>query len=97
MAIQIVSTGVNVASGVASAVGTIPNNSAGALAKFARFSVTAAVYLRLGYGTPVAVITDLMLLPGESIVLSVLGFTNFAVLQVAAAGIVQVSPVENPL
>ena len=96
MAIQIVSTGVNVASGAVSAAGAIPNNSAGSLAKFVRFSVTSAAYIRLGTGTPVAVSTDMMVLPAESITLATLGFTNFAVLQVAAAGIVQVSPVENP-
>ena len=96
MAIQVVSTGVNVASAAISAVGTIPNNTAGAVAKFARFAVTQATYIRLGTGTPVAVSTDLMVLPGESEVIATLGMLNFAVLQVTTAGIVQVSPIENP-
>ena len=96
MAIQVLSTGVNVATGVASAAGAIPNNSAGTLAKFVRFAVTQATDIRLGTGTPVALATDMMVLPGESPILATLGLTNFAVLQVAAAGVVQVSPVENP-
>lgn len=96
MAIHIISTGVNVASGVASAAGTVPNNSAGALAKFIRIAVTQATYFRLGTGAPVAVATDVLVHPAESLVIATLGLTNFAVLQVAAAGVVQVSPIENP-
>ena len=80
MAIQIVSTGVNLASGAASAVGTIPVNSAGTLAKFIRISVTSAIYFRLGSGAPVAVSTDALIHPVESLVLATLGLPNFAVL-----------------
>ena len=80
MAIQIVSTGVNLAAGVASAVGAIPLNSAGTVAKFIRISVTAPIHFRLGTGVPVAVNTDALIQPAESIIIATLQHTNFAVL-----------------
>lgn len=95
MALQIVSTGISLTTSIASASGVIPNNSAGAVSKYIRIAVTQAAYVRIGTGTTTAVATDLMVLPGESPIIPTLGFTNIAALQVSAAGIVQVSPVED--
>ena len=95
MALQIVSTGINLATSGTSAPGTIPNNSAGVPAKYIRIAATQAAYVRIGTGAQTAVNTDMMVLPAESPIIATLGCTNIAALQVTAAGVVQVSPVED--
>lgn len=95
MALQIINTGISLTTSAASAPGTIPNNSAGAPAKYIRIAATAAAYVRIGTGAQTAVATDMMIQPGDAVIMSTLGCTHIAALQVAAAGIVQVSPVED--
>ena len=95
MALQITATGISLTTSATSAPGTIPNNSAGAPAKYIRITATAAAYVRIGTGAQTAVATDMIVHPAESVIMSTLGCTNIAALQVTAAGIVQVSPVED--
>jgi SH3-like domain-containing protein len=92
---QVAATGARLASGVASANAAIPNNSAGNLPRFVRITATAAAHIRFGPATPVAVNTDVMVQPGDPLVLVVAGNTNFAVIQETAAGVVIVTPLEN--
>ena len=94
--ITVTVTGKSVASGAASAGTTIPLDSSGNLPRFIRVAATNPACFRMGAGTQTAVITDLQIQPGDSEILHVpQGVTNFAVIQVSAAGIVQVSPLEN--
>ena len=93
--LQIAATGTRTASGAASTSAAIPNNSAGNLPRYIRVAATAAAHIRLGPGTPVAVNTDLLLQPGDQVVMAVMGMTNYAVIQDSAAGFVCVSPLEN--
>lgn len=95
-AMQIVATGVNITTSGTSASATIPNDASGNLPKYVRVACTAAAYVRLGKTTATAVTTDMLINPtGDGIVLQVSGNDKIAAIQVAAAGVVQVSPLEN--
>lgn len=92
---QIFATGVNITTGAASASASIPNASNGTKPKFVRVASTAAAYVKIGTAGVTAVAGDMLIQPGDSHVLSVNGCTNIAALQVSAAGIVQISPLED--
>jgi hypothetical protein len=95
-AIVVTKTGVSQASGAASAGGALPTMSSGEIPKYVRVAATVAACIRLGAGAQTAVATDLQVQPGDAVILAVpSGYTNFAVIQVAAAGVVQISPLEN--
>ena len=92
----ITKTGVQQATSAASAGGTIPLDSSGNVPKYIRIAATAAACVRIGAGAQTAVVTDMQVQPGDSVIMSVpSGYTNFAAIQVSAAGIVQISPLEN--
>jgi hypothetical protein len=95
--ITVTATGASVTTGAASVNGTIPLDSAGNVPRYIRIVATASAYFRMGAGagTPTAVSTDLMVQPGDAVVLSVNNNTKFAALQVSAPGVLQVSPLEN--
>lgn len=88
-------TGVNIATSGTSASATIPNALSGELPRYIRIAATAAAYVRLGKTTATAVTTDALVQPGDSLILSTNGCDRVAAIQVAAAGVVQVSPLEN--
>lgn len=93
--LTILATGVNITTSGVSAGATLPLNTAGVAPSFIRVAATAAAYIRIGTGAQTAVNTDMMLSPGEAVVLSTGKNTHIAALQVTAAGVVQVSPVED--
>jgi len=95
MALQIFATGVNITTGAASAGATIPLASNGAVPRYVRISATAAACVRIGTGAQTAVATDMLVHPAESVIMATLGCTHIAAIQQAAAGVVQVSPVED--
>lgn len=95
MALQIITTGARIATGAASAGGTIPLSQSGQLPKFVRIATTAAAHVRIGTGAQTAVNTDLMISPGEPTILATLGMNNYAAVQAVAAGVLQISPVED--
>lgn len=90
-------TGVQQASGAASATATIPVCSSGQTPKFIRVVATAAACIKLVPAAGGAATTgDAMVQPGDSVIMAVPdGLTKFSVIQVSAAGLVQVSPLEN--
>lgn len=95
-AVTVVATGKSQATGAASAGGTLPNDQSGNVPRYVIVSATLPAYFRMGAGAQTAVAGDLMIQPGDARIMSVpLGFTNFACIQVAAAGVLQVSPLEN--
>lgn len=95
LGITVLSTGKNIATSGTSAGTTLPNTQSGTAPVYVRVSATAAAYVRVGKGAQTAVNTDMLVQPGDSIILAVAGCDNIAALQVSAAGIVQVSPLEN--
>lgn len=95
MALQIVNTGVNIATSGTSAGTTIPLNSSGAAPLMVRVAASAAAYVRFGVGAQTAVNTDLLVQPGDAVVVVTGRATHVAALQVSGPGVVQVSAVEG--
>lgn len=95
MALQINATGINVTTSAVSAGATLPNDSGGGVPDYVRIAVTSAAYVRIGTGAQTAVSTDMMVYPGDAVILATLGRTHIAALQVSAGGVMQVSPVED--
>lgn len=96
VAITITQTGINITTGAASASATIPNAADGNLPRYIRVVATVAACVRLGATTATAVATDLQIQPGDSVIMRVpSGMTKIAAIQVAAAGVVQVSPLDD--
>ena len=91
---RVTNTGANIATSGTSASATIPVNSAGTK-RFIRISATAAAYVRVGNGAQTAVSTDMLVQPGDSVILDVTGsIDTIAALQVSAPGVVVATPVE---
>lgn len=96
--IQAMATGIRMATGAASTNATIPVDNGGNNPRYIRLSATATCHVRIDKtaNTPVAVNTDLMIQPGDSVVLAVPGgFTKIASIQDAAGGFLQVQPLDN--
>jgi hypothetical protein len=96
--ITVTQTGITIATSGTSAPtngATIPLDSAGNNPRYIRVCATVAACIRLGTGNITAITTDLQIQPGDAVVLSTNGATKIAAIQVAAAGVVQVSPLEN--
>jgi hypothetical protein len=88
-------TGIRLTSGSTSSGAALPFGLAGDVSRLIRISATVAAHVRIGAGSQTAVNTDVMVQPGESIVVTTNGNTHIAVIQATAAGVVQVSPLEN--
>lgn len=87
---------VSQATGVSSAGAALPNDSAGNVPRLIRVAATAAAYFRLGSGgVPTATSVDILVQPGDAIVIATNGRTHFAAIQVAAAGTLSVTPLEH--
>lgn len=87
--------GANIATSGSSASVAIPNGEGAQIPKYVRIAATAAAYVRLGASGLTAAAGDMLVQPGDSIVVRSIGFTHAAAVQVSAAGVVQISPVEN--
>ena len=93
--LMVFATGVSITTSGTSASATIPNMSSGELPRYIRVAASQAACVRLGKTTATAVTTDLQVQPGDAVILCVAGCDKIAAIQVAAAGVVQVSPLEN--
>lgn len=94
--ITVVATGVAITTSGVSASATIPNASDGNIPRYVRVAASAAACVRLGKTTATAVTTDLQVQPGDAVILHIPnGIDKIAAIQVSAAGVVQVSPLEN--
>ena len=95
MAIQIFATGINIATSATSAGSALPLSSSGGVPRFVRISSSAAAYVRIGTGAQTAVTTDMLVVPSDAVIVATNGCTHAAAIQQAAAGVVQISPVED--
>lgn len=94
--ITVTKTGVAITTSGTSADSAIPTASSGEVPRYIRVSATVAACVRIGAGAQTAVTTDLMVQPGDNVILVVpQGCNHIAAIQVAAAGVVQVSPIED--
>lgn len=92
----ITSAGAQIATGAASARVPLPVDSAGNVPRYIRLSATAAACIRIGVSTVTAANTDTQVQPGDSLILAIpSGMTHIAAIQQAAAGVLQISPLEN--
>lgn len=89
--------GVNLASGAASSNAPIPTAASGQLPRYVRITATAAAAVKLGAGAgTAAALGDTMVQPGDGITLNVpVGVTHVAAIQIAAAGVVNIAPLED--
>ncbi|WP_299643296.1 hypothetical protein [Devosia sp.] len=92
----VTAAGAQLASGASSASANLPLTSAGTIPTKIRVAASAAACIRLGVTGVAATNADTMVQPGDALLLRVpVGYTKFAVIQLSAAGIVQVSPTED--
>lgn len=94
--VSVLATGASITTGAASASATIPNDSSGSVASYVRVTATVAAHVRIGVAAATAVATDMLVQPGDSVVLHIpRGYTKIAAIQNAAAGVVIVTPLDN--
>lgn len=95
-AIVIVAAGASITTGAASASVSIPTMSSGEVARYIRIVALNPCHVRLGAAGITATASDTLVQPADSLVLMVpSGVTTIAAIQDAAAGKVQISPLEN--
>jgi SH3-like domain-containing protein len=94
--ITVTTTGVSITTGAASSGGALPNASSGEVPRYVRIAASVAACVRIGPGAQTAVATDMLVQPGDAVVITVpRGCTHVAAIQLAAAGVVIVTPVED--
>lgn len=94
-AIQVSATGLSITTGAASAGGALPVGASGLVTRYVRVSASVAACVRVGNGAQTAVATDMLVQPGDAVLLNCIRCTHIAAIQLAAAGIVIVTPVED--
>lgn len=94
-AISVVKTGSNITTGAASASVAIPTDASGGIPRYVRLACTAACYVKIGPSGVSAVVGDMIINPGGGEVLKTHNLGYIAALQVTAAGILQISPMED--
>jgi len=92
--ITVVRTGGTIATSGTSARIALPVDASGVVPKYVRLSATAACYVKLGDSGVTAAAGDLLIQPADALVVRAIGMTHVAAIQVAAAGVMQVSPIE---
>lgn len=93
--ITVLANGVNIATGAASANSALPNTAAGTAPCAVRIAVTSAAHIKIGTAGVAAAATDLLVQPNYPTVLGIPnGITHIAAIQDAAAGTVNVTPLE---
>lgn len=94
--VTITALGAVIATSAASANVTLPNMSSGEKPRYVRVAATVAASVRLGVAGVAATTSDTQIQPGDAVIMQVpSGITTIAAIQVSAAGVVQISPLEN--
>lgn len=86
-------TGATITVAGTSASAAVPNDTSGNRAKWIRIAATTACYVRIGTGAQTAVNTDMIVQPGDAVVIRTVGDT-VAALQVTAGGVCNITPLE---
>lgn len=92
---QIQAAGVSITTSGTSASQTLPNNASSLKPNYVRVQVTAFAYIKFGVSGVAATTTDILMSPNEPEVFAISGNTHIAAIQQAAAGVVNVTPLEN--
>ena len=91
----ITQTGASITTSGVSASAALPVCNGGGLARGYRITATVSAHIRLGVGAPTAVATDVLVQPGDSMIINRCNFTHIAAIQNAAAGVVIVTPLDD--
>jgi len=95
-AISVNSVGTTLTSAAATSSATIPNDSAGNLPRYIRVAATAAAYVKLGKTSATATTNDMLVQPGDAVILHVPGgIDKIAAIRDTADGKVSVVPLDN--
>lgn len=93
--LMVSTTGASITTSGASASANIPVDGSGRVPYYIRVAATAACYFRITTGASTAVATDMLIQPGDAVILAVQSCTVASALQVTAAGIVIITPLGN--
>jgi len=94
--LTVTAAGFSAATGAASASTAIPNASDGNCPRYIRVAGRNECYVKLGTSGVTATANDILVQPADSVILAVPnGITHIAYIQGAAAGQVNVIPLEN--
>lgn len=92
----VLKTGVNIPTSGTSASSPLPTASSGETPRYVRISASVAAHVKLGTSAVTAVAADMMVQPGDAVVIVVpRGMTYVAAIQDTAAGTVNVVPLED--
>jgi len=94
-AIQIQAVGVSLTTGAASVNATIPNTASAIKPNYIRICVTANCFVKIGPAGVVATGNDILMIPTDHLILKVSGNTTIAAIQQAAAGICNITALED--
>ena len=94
-AVTILKRGTTITTSGASSSTTLPTDSGGNVPKYCRLSATAACYVQIGQSGLTAAAGDILVQPADAVIVRTWGQTNVAAIQVIAAGILQISPLED--
>lgn len=92
---QIQAVGASITTSGTSANAAIPNNASGKAPNYVRLQCTNFAFVKFGVSGVTATSNDILLSPNEPEVFQVSGNTYIAAIQQAAAGIVNVTALEN--
>jgi len=97
IALQATVRGVNQATGAASAVVAIPNNSSGQKARLVRVYATQDAYIKQGIAGITAAAGDMIVGAGGAgaVILNCNGASHIACIQVSVAGLINITPLED--
>lgn len=88
-------TGLSLTTSGTSASGAIPVDGSGGVPRYIRVAATVACYFRLGKTAATAVATDMLIQPGDAVILATNGRDFAAAIQVTAAGVCNITPLDN--
>jgi hypothetical protein len=92
----VIKTGINLATSGTSASSALPTAQSGEVPRYVRIAASMPAHVRLGTVGLTAVATDMMVQPGDAVTVVVpRGITHVAAIQDAAAGVVNVVPLED--
>lgn len=94
-AIKIQNAGITLTTGAASTNGAIPNTLSATKPNYVRIQSTAFCFVKFGASGVAATSSDILLSPNESEIYKVNGNTHVAAIQQAAAGLLNIAPLED--
>lgn len=92
---KIATSGVTITTSAVSANASIPPNSSGTAPNYVRVQTTNYAFIKFGAAGVAATSNDVLISPNEPEVFSVNGFVSIAAIQQAAAGVVNITPLDN--